>query len=270
MDTKSTSIIGVVVLGTLLAGGVLWYMSEHPAPIIFEHGATGTATSTEQALPQKLEEHTKYYDIAASLPSETSLKASAGAGANAQAIEVMEQFVTSSISGFKERGNFSNLSAKDIEMMGLNQGRKQALEVTYATLMGTQSVSYIFTLVEDTFGAHPNSYYRTFTFNTKTGEGLHLDDIFTSGTDYLSVLSKISRDKLPTQLAKASNSSVSSIDIDYLKRGTTPDADNFQTWYIQGPNLVIKFPPYQVAAYVFGAPELSIPLSSIPVKAGYK
>lgn len=270
MDTKSTSIIGVVVLGILVAGGVLWYMSEHPAPVTFEHGGTGIGTSTEQTLPQNIEEHAKYYDIKAVTPSATSLKATAGAEADAQAVEVMKQFVTSSVSGFKERGNFSNLTAQDLEVMGFNQGRKEAFEVTYATQSGPHTVSYIFTLFEDTFGAHPNTYYRTFTFDTKTGEGLELGDLFTAGTDYLSILSKISRDKLPSQLAKASNSSVSTIDMDYLKRGTSPDADNFTTWFIQGGNLVLKFPPYQVAAYVFGAPELAIPLSSLPIKAQYK
>jgi Protein of unknown function (DUF3298) len=270
MDTKSTSIIGVVVLGILVAGGVLWYMSEHPAPVTFEHGGTGIGTSTEQTLPQKIEEHAKYYDITASSPSVTSLKATAGAQADAQAVEVMKQFVTTSVAGFKDRGNFANLTAKDIEMMGFDQGRKEAFEVKYTTQTGPRAVSYIFTLFEDTFGAHPNTYYRTFTFDTKTGEGLELGDLFTPGTDYLSVLSKVSRDKLPSQLAKASNAPASSIDMEYLKRGTSADADNFTTWFIQGGNLVLKFPPYQVAAYVFGAPELSIPLSSLPIKALYK
>lgn len=270
MDTKSTSIIGLLVLGTLVAGAVLWYMSEHPAPISFTHGGTGVATSTEATPPQKIEEHAKYYDVTASTPTDTPLKATAGAGANQKAVDIMKQFTLASISGFKERGNFDALSAQDIKMMGFDQGRKEAFDVSYTVQKGIASISYIFTLFEDTFGAHPNTYYRSFTFDSKTGEGLTLDSIFTPGTNYLSILSKISREKLPAQLAKASDSSVATIDVGYINRGTTPDADNFQTWYIQGSNLVLKFPPYQVAAYVFGAPEVSIPLSSLPVRTQYK
>lgn len=270
MDTKSTSIIGLLVLGTLVAGGVLWYMSEHPASITLNHGGTGIATSTEATAPQKIEEHAKYYDVTATTPTDTPLKATAGATADQKAVDIMKQFTLTSIAGFKERGNFNALSTEDIKMMGFDQGRKEAFAVSYTLQKGTASVSYIFTLFEDTFGAHPNTYYRSFTFDSKTGEGLGLDDLFVSGTDYLTLLSKISREKLPMQLAKASSAPVSSIDMDYLKRGTTPDADNFQTWYIQGTNLVLKFPPYQVAAYVFGAPELSIPLSSLPIKSAYK
>ena len=270
MDTKSTSIIGLVVLGTLVIGAVLWYMSEHPAPVTIEHGGTGIATSTEQAPPQKIEEHAKYFDITATSPTVTSLKTTAGATADAKAVAVMKQFTLGSIEGFKERGNFSNLTANDIKMMGFDQGRKQAFDVKYTAYTGAESISFVFALYEDTFGAHPNTYYRSFTFDSKTGAGLALDDIFVSGTDYLTLLSKISREKLPSQLAKASSSSVSDIDMEYLKRGTTADADNFTTWFIQGGNLVIKFPPYQVAAYVYGAPELSLPLSSLPIKSAYK
>ena len=271
MDIKSTSIIGVLVLGTLAAGGVLWYLNEHPTPIIPDH--TGVATTTaprELAAPQKIEEHADYYDVTGTIPSDTPLKDTAGDAASQAAVDAMEQYVLTSIQSFKEQGNFDHLSPEDIKMFGFDQGRKEAFTVSYTSTEGPHSISYLFTFYEDTLGAHPNTTYHTFTFDRKTGNLLALKDLFTPGTNYLSVLSKISRATLPSQLAKAANERTGDLDMAYLTRGTTPVAGNFENWYISGSTVVLTFPPYQVQAYVFGAPELSIPFSTLPIKDEYK
>lgn len=267
MDTKSTTIIGGVVFLIIAIGLVLWYMGEHPAPFNNQHGGTGMATSTTAAVgDQKLDEHAKYYDITASYPGSVAL----GAGSSAQAVEIMKQFEVNAISAFKEQGNFDKLTPQDIKMFGFDQGRKEALEIKYNTNKGPHSVSYVFTLYEDTFGAHPNTYYRTFTFDTKTGKGVDLSDIFSS-TDYLTTLSNMSRAQLPSVIAKKGGMKVSEVDTDYIQRGTTPDTDNFTNWYIEKGNLVLIFPPYQVGPYVIGEQEVSLPLSSLPgVSATFK
>jgi len=48
-----------------------------------------------------------------------------------------------------------------------------------------------------------------------------------------------------------------------MNRGTTPDADNFQNWYVEGTTLVLLFPPYQVGPYSLGVVSVPIPLSEL-------
>lgn len=269
MDTKSTSIIGGVVLAVLAIGLILWYMSEHPAPYVNQKDTQqGQATATPTTNPQKtsLDEHGKYYDIIATYPSSTGLSPQA----NAQALEVMKQFEVNAITAFKEQGNFNNLSAQDIKAFGFDQGRKESLNITYQSKQGQHTVSYVFVMSQDTLGAHPNTYYRTFSWNTSTGDSLQLSDIFSS-SDYLSILSNASRQVLPSIIAKRAGMKVNDVDIGYINRGTTADADNFTNWYIEAGNLVLIFPAYQVGPYVLGPQEVPLPLATLSgVKASYK
>jgi hypothetical protein len=261
MNTK-TEVIGAAALAILVVVLVLWYMSEHPAPVV-NHPYTATTISPGGTnAPGSLNETSTYYEIQASYPSSTSLKATAGAAADAKAVEIMKQFELNTIDAFKEQGNFANLTHDDVQMMRLDQ-RKETLSLSYQTKSGPKTISYLYTLTEDTLGAHPNTFFRTFTFNKKTGESLDISDLFTPGADYLSVLSAKSRALLPTTIAAREGVSVADVDTDYLNRGTTPDADNFQNWYLEGSNLVLVFPPYQVAPYAAGMQTASIPLSQL-------
>lgn len=272
---RNEAIIGGLVLLVLILGGVIWYMSKHPAPGSTSGQATTTpessGTATSSASATNLNESGKYYDIKAAYPVSTSLKTSAGPAADTKAITLMKQFELNAIDAFKEQGNFNNLSAEDIKMMGFDQGRSEALEITYETRTAPHTISYVFTMYEDTLGAHPNAYFRTFTFNSKTGESLDIRDIFVAKTDYLKVLSTLSRQKLPAIIAAKEGAKVSEVDTDYMNRGTTADADNFQNWYLQGNTLVLIFPPYQVAPYAAGVQVVTIPLSSLTgLSAEYK
>lgn len=271
MDIK-TEVIGAIVLGIIGIGLVLWYMSEHPAPYInhpdqtAQNGTGGTAGGDHV-----IKDNGAYYDIKAVYPAKTALQKSAGAAADAKAIEIMKQFEMNSIAAFKENGNFANLTPEDVRIQGLGSDRKYSLDITYTTHVGTHTVSYVFMQYMDTLGAHPNGYYRTFTFNSKTGAGLVLGDLFTPNADYLATVSKESRRILPAQLADIEGVSEKEVDTKMINDGTTPDADNFQNWYIEKGNLVLIFPQYQVAPYVAGPQEVYLPLSSLQgVNASYK
>lgn len=268
MDTKSTEIIGLIVLVVLILGGVFWYMSEHPAPISYQHGGTGTATSTESKAPLQISEQAKLYEVSGQTPGGTPI---ADARGNAQAVEVMHQFALTAVDAFKERGNFANLTQKDIDFLPYRDGNKESLKIEYRVAKGPHTVSYIFSMIEDTFGAHPNVYFRTFTFDLETGTSLDLGDLFTPSADYLTTLSKKSRAALPGILAKISGEDKASINTDFIQSGTQPYPDSFQSWYVDGTSLVLLFPPYQVAAYVYGAPEVKIPFSELSsARARYK
>lgn len=268
MNNKHKAVIGVAVLVVVFIGIAIWYMATHQAPTVFvPQTATSTPTTTATG-PQHLTDNGQYYEIDAQYPGSTLLVQTAGAQADAAAVATMKSFLAQTIDQFKANANLDNLTPEDIQMQGLGADRKYAFEATYKTYQGPHTVSYVYTLYEDTLGAHPNAYYRTFTFDTKTGAALTLGDLFSSGT-YLQVLSSTAREDLPKIISERTGSDA---DITYIKNGTTANADNFQNWYLDGGNLVLVFAPYQVGPYALGTitdPISLVRLGSI-LKALYK
>jgi hypothetical protein len=261
---RTEYIIGGLVILVLILAGVIWYMATHPtsAPVPSETMATSTPSTPTAGNTGSLNESGAYYEITAKYPTATPIATAGSVEANAKAVDVMKQFEVNAIAEFKKQGNFANLSHDDVQMMGLDQ-RKESLRIAYEAHTGSGTVSYVFTIVEDTLGAHPNTTYQTFTFNTKTGTVLSLSDLFAPGASYLTTLSNKTRALLPAAIAKREGISAASVDKTMLNSGTTAKAENFQNWYTEGTNLVIIFPPYQVAAYAAGTQTVSIPFSQL-------
>jgi len=273
MNKKNLEIAGAATLILAFFGLLFWYVSTHPAPKPYVPDTTVIGAHPETKTPvtsgtKTITEHATYYDIRAAYPSATPLAASVGTEANAKAIASMKGFEENMIDAFKENGDFANLSHDEVQMRGLDQ-KRAAFDITYSTKTGKETVSYIFTMQADTLGAHPTTYFRTFTFNTQTGESLTLGDLFVPTSNYLAILSAEARNKLPATIASMAGSSS---DTAAIQSGTTPDADNFQNWFIEGDSLVLIFPPYQVAAYSLGAVTLHLPLSAFKtnLKAEYR
>lgn len=258
----------IAVLVLLLAAGGIWYVLSRP---------TGNEALSPSGLPSDgsasgsegvLKDSGQYYEITGRYPASTSLKATAGAKQDALAIGYMKTFVEQEAARFKDT-NVSGLTAEDIQVQELGGDRRYTLDIEYKAYQSPVAVSYVYLMYANTMGAHPNTYYRTFVFDASSGEGLHLDDIFSPTADYLGVLSMLSREKLAVQMEKAGGVAP---DKDMLEAGTTPDADNFQNFYLEGPDLVLIFPPYQVAPYVYGAQEVRIPRTELgnALKAEYR
>ncbi len=267
MKKHPSPLLIVIILIAVAEGLYITYPSWSPL-LSFLSRPSETATSTPDtasapSVPKHIDEHAAYYDITTMYPSGTALKASAGATADAKAVAVLKGFVQNEIERFKENGNFANLTPEDIKIQGLDAGRKYVLDISYKTHASPHTLSYVFAIEQDTLGAHPNTFYRTFTFDSVSGSGLVLGDIFTG--DYLSMLSKVSRAKLPKVIG-------SSADADMISAGTTADEENFQTFFLEGKNFVLLFPAYQVGPYALGPVTLSIPLTelSTALKAKYK
>lgn len=273
---KKTFIIFFAIIAAIAVGEGLYITYPSWSPLLsWFTGPQKTATSTSEEASalvpaQHIDEHGQYYDITSVYPGETTLKKTAGASADARAVALLKGFIEDQIAQFKKDGNFANLTPQDVTMQGLDQGRKYLLNIDYKTYAGAKTVSYVFTLEQDTLGAHPNAFYRTFTFDSKTGANLELSDLFTG--DYLGALSKLSRAKLPPIIAARESVSVSELDPSMMNSGTTPDAANFQAFYIDGAKFVIVFPPYQVGPYVLGPLSLPIPFSELSanLKTKYK
>jgi len=255
-NARRMEILGVVILVGLVLAFTLWYMATHKAPEPYA-GIPEVATTTPEALPPKIiEEHGQYYDIEVSYPAQTALKASLGADADQEAVSLMQDFVEDSVREFKKQGNCENLTAEDVQIMGLSEDRKESITITYEEEWGLHTASYAFTLFVDTLGAHPNTFYRTFTFNLATGEELDIASLFLPRSDYLRRLSAISQFELAKSLGDFA-------DVEYIAQGTGPEPLNYQNFVIDADTLVLMFPPYQVAPYAAGSQSVVIPLSQL-------
>ena|SRR3989344_437667 len=243
---QKDTLIGAVVILVVLAG-IGFYAAMTPAP------AQAPGAQTALPLPAgSYSEHADYYDIATNYATSTPLAGEA----NAAAIALMQDFVSDTITQFKSDGDFANLTAQDIKMMGYDQGRKQQLQILYLIAPSGRTISYIFTIYTDTLGAHGNTFFKTFTFDKASGAALDLVDIFTSESTYLNTLSQISRAKLPVTIGDG-------FDMTFIADGTTPKEENFANFFFDTSDLVFVFPPYQVAPYSAGPQTLRIPLSDL-------
>jgi hypothetical protein len=201
-------------------------------------------------------EHAQYYDITADYATSTPLLASAGALADATARSLIYGFVRDTIQQFKADGNFANLTQKDIEMLGLDKGRKETLKIVYLQSSSPHTLTYIYTIYLDTLGAHGNMFFKTFVFDSATGKPLTLTDLFIPGTNYLEVLSKLARAKLPAIIGDGADAS-------FIAGGTTPEEKNFANFFFDNKDFGILFAPYAVAPYAAGPQTLRIKLSEL-------
>ncbi|MBU1292677.1 DUF3298 domain-containing protein [Patescibacteria group bacterium] len=252
---QKLELLGAGALIAVVLGLSLWYMATHQAPEPYSPLVEETVP-VPPTEPQTIREHAQYYDIEAAYPSETPLSVSAGTTADVEAIDTMKSFVEDTIQQFKREGNFASLTKEDIQMMGYEDGRKQALAIEYNEVLAPHTVSYAYTLYTDTFGAHPNSFYRTFVFDAETGAELSLASLFKPRTDYLKRISEIARFELQKKLGEDA-------DVSYMQQGTAPETANFQTFVVEGNTLVFLFPPYQVGPYALGPQSVSIPLAQL-------
>lgn len=252
-DARRAEMVGAVILVLVVLSFTIWYMATHKAPEPF---SPTPAAPEEAVLPQTFEEHGQYYDIEASYPGQTPLRDALGEDADAAALARMADFIEETAGDFKQQGDFENLTPEDIEILGLSDTRKESLQIAYEELQGAATVSYAYTLHLDTLGAHPNTFYRTFTFDRATGEELEIDDLFVPRADYLTRLSAIAEFELARSLGEFAN-------LEYIRQGVAKDPINFQSFAIEGEDLILIFPPYQVAPYAAGTQTVRIPLEQL-------
>jgi len=256
---KKNALIGAIVLGLIILGLAVWYMASNPPkPVPF-----GQVPPPEQQTPAAYEKKVltsegEYHTADAAYPAETPLRATAGVEADQAAVSLMRSFGEEQIDTFLERSALDTLSEEDIAMFGLDQGRKYTISIDFEVSESPRTISYVYTIYEDTLGAHPNGTYRTFTFNKETGALVTLDDLFTG--NYLIRLSEISRAELPGIISAKTQTEA---DVEYIESGTAPTAENFQNFALQGDTFVLIFPPYQVGPYALGTQFVEVPMSEL-------
>ncbi|HET7715613.1 MAG TPA: DUF3298 domain-containing protein [Bauldia sp.] len=109
-----------------------------------------------------------------------------------------------------------------------------------------------------TGGAHPNHDIETFNFMMPDAWRVYLPEIF----DGKAALDRISALAI-ADLERQFDSPDSMSDPDWLRTGAGPSWSNFEDFLLLSDRLVIRFPPYQVAAYAAGDQKVEIPLSEL-------
>lgn len=255
MNKLGYILLGIVVLVVVGIGAVWFFLFNTPS----------SAPEPQDETPEVLghyEEQGAYYEIVGEYPSSVILETPQ---ASEKAEAVLKDFVESEAETFKRDTGVESFTEEDVAMQNLGEDRKYALAIEYKEYGSEETASYVFSIFADTLGAHPNGYYRTFTFDKATGDTLTLSDLFPAESDYLSILSEKSRVILIPHIAEVSNTPEEELDTTYLESGTEPKADNFQWFYVTDTELVLIFPPYQVGPWALGTQTVELPRSELNI-----
>ncbi|MBI3173375.1 MAG: DUF3298 domain-containing protein [Chloroflexi bacterium] len=159
----------------------------------------------------------------------------------------MQMTVNEMVNGFKD-------SMKDQPATPIVAG--SSFDVKYELLSPS---GYIYSVKFNVMGytdgaAHPYHFSKTVTFNLETGKEVTLDKLFLPGSNYLQILSDISKTDLSAR------------DIGFdptFFTGADPTPENYKSWNITADGLLITFDEYQVAAYAAGPQTVTIPYSAL-------
>lgn len=166
--------------------------------------------------------------------------------------EKITQLVKNQIDQFKKNINPNEeISEQDV---------KNGITMRYTVgQVNDRIVSIVFPVSTYYMGAaHPNTVNITFNYDLTDNKELQLKDLFKVDSNYLQMLSQISRQDLITQL----KADIPEIE-EFVNPGTEPKEENFKSFVLLSEAIKLIFDPYQVAPYVAGTREVVIPLTKM-------
>ncbi len=172
------------------------------------------------------------------------------------------------VNTFKANASVDTLTPEDIELFGLGDTRKFALGAEYKRFDAPGYTSYAYLIYEDTLGAHPNVNFKTFVFDAE-GNLITLNQLLSSNPQWLEELSLEVSTQVVAEVKKRFADSLPQgeegpdVTGAVFVEGLAPVESNFQNFVIDGEELVILIPPYQVAAYAAGVFEARVPLAGL-------
>lgn len=109
--------------------------------------------------------------------------------------------------------------------------------------------------------AHPFHTIDTYVYDYQKEKLVSAEEFFNAGSEYLSLLSVLSKEDL---LAQEENGDVGfTYQTDMVEEGTAPKKENFMRMLPLHDGLVIYFNEYQVAAYAAGPQQVVIPYDKL-------
>lgn len=137
----------------------------------------------------------------------------------------------------------------------------EALYINYkVSQYKDKTVSVRFYIYSFTGGAHGSETPNFRTYDLKTGKRLYYSDVFKSDYQYLTALW---RNAEPQVIAayKAKGLTMDKYEMDWIREGARPNADNYRNFYLDNRGVVIYFGQYQAAPYAYGTLEVPIKYS---------
>ncbi len=148
------------------------------------------------------------------------------------------------------------------------------LDITFTVARRTDDFTSVLVAGSSfTGGAHPSPLTASFVAHNAANRLVAIGDLFTDENAALKILSDEARAQLQgrfeaqlrEQLGDGDTLTKSLVDMRaWVERGTEPKPENFAVYLVDGLEskaigLTLVFPPYQVAPYVDGAPQVEVP-----------
>ncbi|MDD4179564.1 MAG: DUF3298 domain-containing protein [Candidatus Margulisbacteria bacterium] len=211
---------------------------------VFSTGAFAAPLTVSPPLPTikniEINEQAKDYEIEINYPSLKMRWSSK-----------IEQAINREVKSLVNKNKTSFLKERTKPFNNLNNSLSLGYQVPSLT---TTVLSLKFSaLVFYAGAAHPQHWIETLNFDLKTGEKLSLAEICGGNKNYLKTISDYCIKEL---LARTDLGP----DEDWIRRGASPEASNFQYFNLTANDLIITFPDYQVAPYAAGEQEVAIGL----------
>lgn len=141
----------------------------------------------------------------------------------------------------------------EIRNLDIQLNQEYTLDILYEEYSYENYISYVFTIFQDTGGAHPNTFYDSISYDIETGKVVTLESLIQDNPDFLKRVSNEVRKQLST------NHRITSYDM--FIQGTYPVKDNFKVFAFTEEGLLFFFSPYTIAPYSSGRFQILIPYS---------
>ena len=148
----------------------------------------------------------------------------------------------------------------EIEGLSLTEGRKYQMQITFSSYEYEDYISYVFEILEDYGGAHPNITIWTISYNIKEDKIIDMRYLVDKNKEILNVLSQLSYDNLKNN-EKIKENYVENM----LLNGTKANEENFLDFAYTTEGLKIFFERYSVAPYSSGEFTVTIPYDKLNI-----
>lgn len=153
------------------------------------------------------------------------------------------------------RKDIGEMTGEDIKSLPGGVGLSN--DVNYDVMLANDDLISI-SISDYTFmgGAHGGTSSHPINYDLKNNRELQLADIFEPNSDYLKIISEYAYSDLKSRVSEMS-------DDEWLRRGTAPEPDNYQSWNLTRKGLMFTFDQYQVAAYAAGPQTVIVPYGKL-------
>ena len=152
----------------------------------------------------------------------------------------------------------AEIAGEELSVIGLES--KGGLYISQENFSSVDDVKSTFLKVSlNTGGAHPNTFFHTWTYHKDSGEILSFSSLFQQEHNPLWTIYPIVKESLLDQMGEGANEAM-------IDEGTgESDFENYQSFVLDGEKLVFFFEPYRVAPYAVGPQQVEIPFEELQV-----